>query len=76
MDAVTLENITPLEYLLRLMRDPSAAPHRRDRAAITAAPYLHARAVEKGKKSEREEKAARAGRGKFAPSKPPLMLLK
>lgn len=33
----------PLEYLLRIMRDPDASLTRRDYAAAAAAPYLHPR---------------------------------
>jgi hypothetical protein len=32
---------TPLEYMLRVMRDESADPDRRDDMAKTAAPYVH-----------------------------------
>ena len=35
----------PLDYLLRIMRDPSTEPHRRDAAAKAAAPYLHPQAA-------------------------------
>jgi hypothetical protein len=31
----------PLEYMLRVMRDPTAAPERRDFMAAKAAPYCH-----------------------------------
>jgi hypothetical protein len=31
----------PLEYMLRIMRDPKASNTRRDEMARTAAPYLH-----------------------------------
>lgn len=34
---------TPLEYMLRIMRDDMAEPGRRDDMAKSAAPYLHAR---------------------------------
>src|SRR6478672_8738342 len=33
----------PIEYMLALMRDERAEPHRRDAMATQAAPYLHAR---------------------------------
>jgi hypothetical protein len=36
---------TPLEYMLSVMRDPSEFPERRDRMAIAAAPYLHAKVL-------------------------------
>lgn len=40
------EGETPLEYMLRIMRDPKQADDRRDKMAQGAAPYVHARAVE------------------------------
>jgi hypothetical protein len=40
------EGETPLEYMLRVMRDSSQESDRRDKMAIGAAPYMHAKAVE------------------------------
>lgn len=40
------EGETPLEYMLKVMRDPANETDRRDRMAIGAAPYMHAKAVE------------------------------
>jgi hypothetical protein len=40
---VTSAGIMPLDYLLQVMRDENATPQRRDRAATTAAQYLHKR---------------------------------
>lgn len=37
---------TPLEYMLRVMRDERQADDRRDKMAIGAAPYMHSKAVE------------------------------
>jgi hypothetical protein len=37
---------TPLEYMLRVMRDHSEDIDRRDKMAIGAAPYVHARKTE------------------------------
>jgi hypothetical protein len=37
------EGLSPLEYLLKVMRDPSTSDVRRDDAAKAAAPYLHAK---------------------------------
>jgi hypothetical protein len=37
---------TPLEYMLRVMRDTAQLDDRRDKMAIGAAPYMHAKAVE------------------------------
>lgn len=33
----------PLDYMLRIMRDPEAPMDRKDKMAIAAAPYLHAK---------------------------------
>jgi hypothetical protein len=33
--------MTPLEYMLKVMRDPAAEEGRRDEMARAAAPYLH-----------------------------------
>lgn len=35
--------ITPLEWMLNVLRDPMADYERRDRAAVQAAPYVHAK---------------------------------
>lgn len=32
---------TPLDYMIRVMRDPSVEHDRRDRMAAAAAPYVH-----------------------------------
>lgn len=40
------EGETPLEYMLRIMRDASQADDRRDKMAIGSAPYMHAKAME------------------------------
>ena len=37
------EGITPLEFLLAVMRDPKAPPAARTDAAKAAAPYVHPR---------------------------------
>ena len=67
-----IEELTPLDYMLKVMNDPQAEKERRDRMAQAAAPYIHARAGEGvGKKDEKAERAERAAQGKFAPGKPP-----
>lgn len=40
------EGETPLEYMLRIMRDKLQDDDRRDKMAIAAASYMHPRAVE------------------------------
>jgi hypothetical protein len=46
--------IMPLDYMLAVVRDPTAAQCRRDRMAIAAAPYCHLRTTEAplGKKEQ------------------------
>lgn len=41
--AVESSGITPLEYLLTVMRDPGGEPRERLNAAMGAAPYVHAK---------------------------------
>ena len=70
-------NLTPLDYMLKIMRDRCQPPDRRDRMAQLAAPYVHPRAGEgKGKKEEKADRAKAAGSGKFAPARPPLSVVK
>ena len=40
------EGETPLEYMLRVMRDEREPTDRRDKMALGAAPYVHAKGVE------------------------------
>jgi hypothetical protein len=55
--------LLPLDYLLGVMRDASADPTRRDRAAICLAQYLYPRAADyrRGKKEVEAAAAKRAG---------------
>lgn len=41
--AIEASGETPLEYMLRVMRDPNVDKERRDRLAQGAAPYVHAK---------------------------------
>jgi phage terminase small subunit len=50
----------PLSYMLSVMNDPSATQYRRDRMAIAAAPFIHRRADDLGKKRLIEEEARTA----------------
>jgi hypothetical protein len=76
-DAAKAENLDPLTYMLKVMNDPTADSERRDRLAIAAAPFVHARKGEgKGKKDEREEKARAAGSGRFGTGTPPVRVVK
>ena len=46
---------SPLEYMLTVMNDSGADDQRRDRMAIAAAPFVHARVSDQGKKENQEE---------------------
>jgi phage terminase small subunit len=66
----------PLAYLLALMNDPGADVVRRDRAAIAAAPFVHAKAGAAGKKEDAQEAAGRVGKGRLAtPATPPRLIV-
>lgn len=72
-----VEELLPLDFMLKLMNDPGEDKEMRARMAQAAAPYCHARIAEgKGKKDEKSEKAKQAGAGKFAAGAPPLKLVK
>jgi hypothetical protein len=43
LEAITNGGETPLEYMLRVMRDTSAEDARRDDMAKSAAPYVHSK---------------------------------
>jgi phage terminase small subunit len=59
------------------MNNSSADMEMRARMATAAAPYVHPRKGEgAGKKEDKQDRAKQAGAGKFAPSKPPLALVK
>jgi hypothetical protein len=55
LDAVS-RGTTPLEYCLSVMRDPSIDVSRRDRLAIAAMPYCHAK-IERPQKLGKKERA-------------------
>jgi len=47
---------TPVDYMLRVMRDPKAAPSRRDQMAKSATAYVHRKPAPK-KKRERNDQS-------------------
>ena len=67
---------TPLDYLLSVMKDPKADMALRVRAALGAAPYVHGKATELGKKEAREvaAKGIGAGSGRFASARAPKLV--
>ena len=73
----SLGNMTPLEYMLSIMNDDDADDARRDRMAMAAAPFVHAKAEASapGKKEQRQaaaEEHAQSG-GKYAPPPAPKL---
>ena len=72
----TSPEMTPIEYLLQVMRDESQPSERRDQAAKWLLPYFHVKASgqQTGIKEQREQRAKAARTGKFAPAKPPLKI--
>jgi phage terminase small subunit len=71
------EKLEPLEYMLNVMNDEQAEKDRRDKMAIAAAPFIHARKGEgAGKKQEKDEKAKAASTGKFSAGRAPIQLVK
>jgi hypothetical protein len=66
------ENLSPLEYMIRVMNDPNADWARRDRMAMAAAPLIH-KTTEKGKKEIAAEKADEAA-GAFETPQPPRLI--
>jgi hypothetical protein len=68
-----LSALTPLDYLLEVMRDPLEEKPRRLQAASLAAPYCHAKKGEGGKKDAKDA-AAKQVASRFAPAAPPKLV--
>lgn len=73
---VIIENLTPLEYALRVMNDPREAKERRDRLCVAAMPFVHVKKGEGGKREAAAEKAEKLSTGKFAAAPAPLRAVK
>lgn len=70
-----LNEDSPLDYLLKVMRDEEADPRVRLQAASIAAPFVHVKPGEVGKKAAKAEAAKSVGSGRFAPAPTPLKLV-
>lgn len=68
---------TPLDYMLTVMRNPGIEAARRDRMAIAAAPFVHARREGEapGKREVAANAATKASKGRFAAPPMPLKLV-
>lgn len=73
-EEATAENLSPLDFLRKVMMDGKEDMNKRMRAAEILAKYEQPE--KRGKKEEKADRAKVAGSGKFAPSKPPLALVK
>lgn len=72
--AARQSGMTPLDYMLTVMNDSKADDERRDRMAVSAAPYVHARPTDAlgGKKEQQLAEAEKiSGEGKYATPSPP-----
>lgn len=70
--------MSPLDYMLNVMRDENADGNRRDRMAVAAAPFVHARAepVDTSKKAQKQANAEKAAtQGRFAPRPGPRLAI-
>lgn len=68
-----LADLTPLDYLLSIVRDPGKDQRLRMQAASIAAPYCHPRQGEGGKKDAKQA-AAKQVAGRFAQAAPPKLV--
>ena len=67
VESAAAANLTPLEYMLKVMNDPDEDKDLRARMAVSAAPYMHPRKGEGvGKKDEKAERAKAVGGGMYA----------
>lgn len=57
--------------MLAVIRDPLADQERKDRLAIAAAPFMHAKVGDAGKKEAKAGAAKKASSGRFASAAPP-----
>lgn len=76
LEPIPNAEITPLEFLLQVMRSPHIDDKTRLEAAKTAAQYCHLKKGDGGVKDEKAEKAKKAGMGKFAAAATPLRMVK
>lgn len=67
--------VTPLEYALAIINDPSQDDNRRDRMAIAALPFMHMKKGEGGKKEQQVENASTVSKGKFSSNAPPRLVV-
>lgn len=72
--APAMPDATPLDVLKQMMNDPEVPIAQRIKAAQAAAPYVHQKVGEGGKKEQQAADAKRAA-NKFAASAPPKLVV-
>lgn len=72
--AEDLSKLTPLEFLLKVMRDEGEEKGRRIQAASLAAPYCHPKMGEKSAKAREAEARKDAANGRFSRRQPPKLV--
>lgn len=73
-EVLASHDLTPLSYLLSVVNDTKADRRERIQAASIAAPYVHARKGEGGKKDAAADAAKKVSTGRFAPAAPPKLV--
>ena len=68
------EQGTPLAFLLSVMRGDVAPTPEQLKAAIAAAPFVHLKQGEGGKKEQRQTEAESIASGKFGARQPPKLV--
>lgn len=66
---------TPLDFLKGVMNDPKQPLAMRVRSAIAAAQYEHVKRGDSGKREDQAVAAKKAAAGRFAPPKPPKLIV-
>jgi len=68
LQAAKKSGMSPLDYMLAVMRSEDADPSRRDRMAVAAAPFCHPRISDNrfGKKDQAKIDATTAGRDSWS----------
>ena len=67
------DHMTPMEYLLRVLNDPTVDQGRKDDLAKFLTPYCHGKSADQGKKQTTMDLAEKAA-SKFAPRPAPIPL--
>lgn len=69
-----MSDMSPLDYMLRVMRDPKMPVDLRMRAAQNALPFCHPKKGEASAKKEEEAARKKAGQtGRYARRQPPAL---